>query len=187
MSKVATNGIEHDADDHGAKEAAEHGYARSPHFEVLERKARAADGRCIMTGIQDGTQWHHWYTPFHFARYFGRWELEFSPRNLVWLVQVPGNEKHRIVGHLGFFQSYNPSFMASMQWWRGLSDEQIESDGEYQAAVKARPRSLRDIPIPELVDMKAALDEALPVLNSELLEYAKYAPAGLQAHLAKGP
>ncbi len=174
---ITTNGINHDHEDHGAHEAALHGYARSPHYETLEKKERALTGAtCVISGHRGYSQWHHAWVPFHFARYFGRWELEFSKRNLIWLEQTHGNEIHRVYGHCLFFQSYNPQAVPDLPRFKGWRASQIENDRYFQTLISNRPKSLRDLTVKELTDLKDHIEKVLPPVDAELVEFAKYKP-----------
>lgn len=175
--RLSINGIDVDDADSGAVVAAYAGHARSPHFETVERELRkVSGGACVLTGSTIGTQLHHCYVPFEVARVFGRWELEFSPRNLMFISQVRGNEKHLIIGHLGNFQSFNFNFSADIHYFKGMSDEDILNDESYKRAVKARPNSLHNLNDDEKESLKNRIDSILPLLQSELVEFAKYKP-----------
>lgn len=175
---VSTNGILHDHTDAGAHEAALHGYARSPHFEVMCRNTRAADGGvCAISGSPVGTERHHCIIPFHIARYFGRWELEFSPRNLCWLQQVKDNEIHRVAGHCLFFQSFNPTLLEDIRRWKGWTAQHIMDDPLFHKAVCSRPKSLRDMNEKELTWLRNRIEALLPLEQTELALYAPYKPS----------
>ncbi len=175
--KLSINGITVDDSDSGAVVAAYAGHARSPHFETVERDLRAQTGGvCVISGATIGTQLHHCYVPFEVARCFGRWELEFSPRNLKFLAQVRGNEKHLIVGHLGDFQSFNFNLSADIHYFQGMLDDDIRNDESYKRAVKARPKALHNLSDIEKESLKKRIDDILPFLQSEADLFAKYKP-----------
>jgi hypothetical protein len=177
--KIITNGIEHEHDDEGAHEAAIHGYSRSPHFAVEEKHARNENPTCVITGVDRFTQWHHSIIPFHFARYFGRWELEFSRRNLVFLLQKPGNEFHRVLGHCLFFQSFNPNLMEDIKRFKRSSIGRIMEDPEFKKTCNNRPKSLRDMSKEEIEVLRKYVNKVLPIDEKELELYHKYIPADL--------
>ncbi len=186
--KIITNGIEHEHDDHGAAEAAQHGFARSEHWPIVEKEFRAKNPCCVISGSIN-VQIHHTKVEFHWARILGRWELEFSERNLTTLAQEPGNEKHRIVGHLLFFQSWNKDkFDYFVRKYRALEspsngngfccapDEHILADPEFIAAVNARPVPFAKFTAPMIQGLRKWIDEALPILPDELERFAKWKP-----------
>ena len=173
---VTTNNILHDHDDHGAYEGALHGFPRSSHFAVEEKKAREHNSSCVITGVSEGTEWHHAIIPFHIARIIGRWELEFSSRNLIFLLQKPGMEYHRVVGHLLFFQSYNPTLHADIKRFNRWSISRIMNDPLFLKSVHARPRSWRDMTEQEKNALIEYVDQALPVDKEEIRTFGKYKP-----------
>lgn len=189
--KIITNGIEHEHDDHGAQEAAQHGFARSSHWPAVEHMFRANHPRCVISGSTN-VQIHHTKIEFHWARILGRWELEFSERNLTSLAQEPGNEKHRIVGHLLFFQTWNKEHFeefaerysqarnclgghpsSALSCW---TDSEILDDPVFKAAVNARPVPFGKFTPAMIIGLRKWIDRVLPVLPEELEKFAKWKP-----------
>lgn len=97
-----------DAIDHGLVVAQKHGIERSPKWPATQEAYRKAHPYCAACGSAEKIQIHHVY-PFHEVVAVGRPDLELDWRNLISLCENPGMDCHLKVGHLGFFQSYNPS------------------------------------------------------------------------------
>lgn len=69
---------------------------------------------CAVCGSKDSLQVHH-KKPFHLFP-----DLELDPSNLIALCEskTAGTNCHLLFGHLGSFQSYNPSVEADSIGWQ---------------------------------------------------------------------
>lgn len=140
MSKIIrTNGIAHDADDHGARIAATHGIARSSLWRKAEHDALNRNPHCIVSGTTDKVQVHHGFIPFHFAILLGYPWLEVDQWNLFTFAMSKGNEKHLLVGHADDFVTWNPNFLVDAKRWKGQSDDAIRADPLFSQRMKTRP------------------------------------------------
>src|SRR5579872_1265903 len=115
---------------------------RSGAWPAVEQAHLHAHPTCAACGKGQpgqGLQVHH-MLPFHFCVKLGRPELELDERNLMTLCDETINNHHLLLGHLGDFQSYNPSVKADVAGPLGqLGDDQIDADPSWQAEMRQRP------------------------------------------------
>ena len=109
-----------------------------------------------------GLQVHH-MLPFHFCVKLGRPELELDERNLMTLCDETINNHHLLLGHLGNFQSYNPTVKADVAGPLGhLGDDQIDADPSWQAEMRQRPPFLDHMNAEQIAAFKVLMDTWYP-------------------------
>jgi hypothetical protein len=89
---------------------------------------------CLVCGTKENLNVHHKY-PYSYIIGLGRPDLELDERNLFTLCEP----HHLIVGHLDWFESYNPKLEYFISLCRGLLISQIRSLQDWRNAVAFRP------------------------------------------------
>ncbi|MEO8970204.1 MAG: hypothetical protein ABI406_01235 [Ktedonobacteraceae bacterium] len=138
---------------------------RSGAWHGVEQAHLNAHPACAACGLGQpgqGLQVHH-MLPFHFCVKLGRPELELDERNLMTLCDKSINNHHLLLGHLGDFQSYNPSVKADVAGSLGhLGDDQIDADPSWQAEMRQRPPFLEHMNANQIAAFKVLMDTWYP-------------------------
>jgi hypothetical protein len=160
--------------DHGARAAAEHGVARSPHWPHVRAEQLRREPLCQATGLTAAgaeLEAHHIY-PFHCCVLAGRADLELDLRNLITLARHP-IDVHLLLGHLDDFRSSNLDVAAdAAEWSARWQAAPAASDEAAEAAIKADPvwrgrhaarmRPWAEWTAAERADFRAHLDQLFP-------------------------
>lgn len=111
---------------------------RSPQWPACERHHLSIQPRCLVC-LRDASETkltvHHRY-PFAYIVGLERPDLERDERNL----RTVCYDHHLPIGHLRYFESYNPRFEYFAAICRGLTLPQILSSHEFVSAVQSRPK-----------------------------------------------
>lgn len=156
--------------DHGAEVALEIGLKRSSRWKKARREHLKKQPWCVACKKQHnglfvgflrffrGVQVHHIF-PFHIVRALDRGDLECDSRNCVTLCK----DHHRVLGHFNDWNSYNPyvKHLAIRFFGRPIRD--ILNDPEWLRFREERKRDIRFLSSVELSELRAKLDEKLPI------------------------
>lgn len=156
--------------DHGALEAARHGFARSGSWPAVERAFLKANPLCAACAVPGApVQVHHW-NPFHYLHdpAIGRPDLELDPRNLISLCETeegtPGENHHLDIGHLGNFKEGNLRVAEDAAGrYHGMTNDAIRADAGWQDEEReGRLKPLDLMTVDEKHAFRVRLDAELP-------------------------
>lgn len=161
--------------DHGAYEAALHKIHRGSTWKLVRKFHLKRQPRCVacpsdlkppmwrrMLFLGHEVDVHH-IIPFHICVIVNRRDLETDSRNLVTLCNTKHYRHHELLGHLGNYGSYCLAvkrFVASM--FRGMSAQQIETDGRWQTLRDNRPKAIDKMDSDEIVKLATHIDMLMP-------------------------
>lgn len=140
--------------------------SRSPKWPDFEREYLHAHSLCLICGKpHPRLNLHHKY-PVVYIRGVGRPDLECDARNAKYpLCAESGDNHHLLIGHLNYFQSYNPWIDAAIEKCKGLTAQQIASLPEWQTAVKIRPKPFSVMSDYERLQLRRQIDAEMPCLK----------------------
>lgn len=133
---------------------------RGSHWAAFEKHHLTIQPGCIVCGRWSGqTQIavHHKY-PFSFIKELGREDLECDERNCFTMC----DDHHLLVGHLGYFGSFNPRLEYFAMLCRGLTIPQIRALPELLDAARTRPIPIAKMNDPMRAGVLADLNRFLP-------------------------
>jgi len=166
----------------GADRAAQAaGVQRSPLWDTV-RKAHLAieeQSYCAICHGTESPQVHH-IIPFHFCHLVYRGDRELDERNLMTLCEVPQNNHHQLLGHLGDWEIYNPAgregIVAAFQGKLAeqLTADQIRLADIWMQWMAKKPSRWGAMQPTDKLDLRNLLDTTLPFISTP--EYAEPYP-----------
>lgn len=139
---------------------AAHARARSSLWPGVERAFLRQHPACEMCGARAGLNVHH-RVPFSYCIPLGRPDLEFEPQNLVTLC-TKGADHHLLIGHLDFFQSYNPTLEQDLAAFAQQDAKTIRASRAWRNKVHERPPSYAHMTEEQRVALRHDLDARFP-------------------------
>jgi hypothetical protein len=141
---------------------------RSNQWENFRNKYIALTGKCDACGKKLGEvqlEAHH-IIPFEFCINLGRPELELDERNLICLCEhteaQPAGDHHLLLGHLGYYGSFNLNVKADALAWYGQTSEEIKADSVWNVRKLQRPLSWKETDERNKQYIKDAMDRMYP-------------------------
>ena len=140
--------------------------SRDPKWQEYARKFIYDHPACLICGRTAGKRNVHHYIPVAFARAIGRPDLEMDPRNAKYVLCEGGAcNAHCVVGHLGWYSSYDPYLEAALVQLKGKTEKEIRQMQGYQRAVSIRPKPAEYLSLDEIKQLRVQIDAEMPCLK----------------------
>lgn len=121
--------------------------ARSKHWPEVERAFLREHPTCQICGGREDLNVHH-RVPVSYILPLKRPELELEPLNLATLCSA-GDNHHLLIGHLNYFESFNPNFDTDVLAFHAKNATAIKEDPIWQEKVKQRPKPYIEMTVAE--------------------------------------
>lgn len=139
-----------------------YGIERSNLWPTVEKAFLAKNQKCAVCPSSLDLQVHHIF-PFHLCHLVYRGDLELDERNFMVLCEENVNDHHLLLGHLGFFESYNTSgqdgIIALARSLPSHAASDIKNNQSWKDLMKARPLPWEQWSHQQRMDFRKLLDE----------------------------
>lgn len=136
--------------------------ARSPLWLERAKIHIKVQPNCLVCHTTENLNVHHKY-PYSYIIGLGRPDLELDERNLFTLCE----RHHLLIGHLNWFESYNPKLEYYISLCRGLLISQIKSLPAWRTAVEFRPEPYAKMNEQAKKYLIREINESMPLDNPQ--------------------
>ncbi len=140
--------------------------SRDPKWQEFARQFIYDHPACLICGMTAGKRNVHHYIPISFLKVINRLDLELDERNAHYVLCEGGAcNAHCTVGHLSWYESYNPYLDSAVKQLKGMTSKEIRQMPGYQRAVLLRPKPAAYLNSDELKQLRVQIDEEMPILK----------------------
>src|SRR5258706_3564606 len=165
MQQGTSSGADSISSQLGVQRSLEWDKVRKAHLQI------SGQSSCAVCNGTEVLQVHH-IIPFHLCHLVYRGDLELDERNLMTLCEVPQNNHHQLLGHLGDWEIYNQAGREGItgafhgQPPGALTADQIQLADIWKQWMGSKPPRWHDMSTKDRLDLRKFLDTNLPYIST---------------------